>query len=115
MRGRSCVKQALADRPQLSREAGEDLARLFDVLAQGVRLRLLHALVRAGEMRLTDLAAAIDMSPQAASNQLRRLVDRGIVANRREGASALYRIADPCVIDLLDRGLCLRDDARARR
>ena len=84
------------------------------MLAHGARLRLLHALARAGELRLTDLAGAVDMSPQAASNQLRRLVDRGIVANRRAGASALYRIADPCVTDLLDRGLCLRDDARPR-
>lgn len=111
---RAACAPPLARRPQLDAGGADDLAALFDVLAHGPRLRLLHALVRAGELRLTDLAEEVEMSPQAASNQLRRLVDRGIVANRRDGASALYRIADPCVVDLLDRGLCLRDDATGR-
>lgn len=109
------AKPDLEQRPLLDVKAADDLARLFHVLAQGARLRLLHALARAGELRLTELASAVDMSPQAASNQLRRLLDRGIVAHRRDGASALYSIADPCVTDLLDRGLCLREDARTRR
>lgn len=108
-------KPALADRPLLPQEDAAELGRLFDVLAHGTRLRLLHALVRAEELRLTVLAAEVGMSPQAVSNQLRRLADRGIVASRREGASVIYRIADPCVVDLLDRGLCLREDARERR
>lgn len=107
-------KAALAARPLLASGDADDLAGLFDVLAHGTRLRLLHALVRAKELRLTHLAAEVAMSPQAVSNQLRRLVDRGIVANRRDGGSVLYRIADPCVVDLLDRGLCLREDARRK-
>ena len=54
------------------------------------------------------------MKPQAVSNQLQRLADRGIVANRREGTSIIYRMVDPCVLDLLDRGICLTEDATAR-
>ena len=50
------------------------------------------------------------MKPQAVSNQLQRLSDRGIVQTRREGNNVLYRIVDPCVIDLIDRGLCLLED-----
>jgi len=68
---------------------------------------LLHALVREGELCVTGLATAVDMKPQAVSNQLQRLVDRGILGSRRDGNNVYYRIVDPCVPILLDRGLCL--------
>ena len=39
---------------------------------------------------------------------------RGIVASRRDGVSVLYRIDDPCIAALLDRGRCLAEDAAQR-
>jgi DNA-binding transcriptional ArsR family regulator len=108
------AKPALAVRPLLSLEQAGDLEGLFKVLANDTRLRLLHALVRAGEMRVNDLAEAVGLAPQAVSNQLQRLADRSIVDSRREGNSIYYRIVDPCVTDLLDRGLCLLEDAPGR-
>lgn len=93
-----------------SREAAE-LSGLFKMLANDTRLRLLHALVRAGEMCVTDLAMEVDMAPQAVSNQLRRLADRRVVAARRDGVRLYYRLADPCVAGLLDLGMCLLDEA----
>jgi DNA-binding transcriptional ArsR family regulator len=84
---------------------------LFKILANDTRLRLLHALAKAGELPVTALAEAVGMTPQAVSNQLQRLAARGVVARRREGTVVSYRVADPCVVDLLDRGLCLLEDA----
>lgn len=83
------------------------LMRLFKIFANDTRLRLLHALVRDGELCVSELADALDMKPQAVSNQLQRLVDRGILAARRKGNNVRYRVIDPCVQVLLDRGLCL--------
>ncbi len=83
---------------------------VFKVLANDTRLRLLHALSREDELCLTDLAAAVGMKTQAVSNQLQRLNDQGIVAARREGNQIYYRVLDPCVTALLDRGLCLVED-----
>jgi DNA-binding transcriptional ArsR family regulator len=83
---------------------------LFKVLANDTRLRLLHALVRHGELCVTGLADVLGMKPQAVSNQLQRLLDRRILAARRQGNSVYYRIVNPCVTDLLDRGLCLLED-----
>jgi DNA-binding transcriptional ArsR family regulator len=80
---------------------------MFKTFANDTRLRLLHALVREGELCVTDLAGALAMKPQAVSNQLQRLVDRGILASRRNGINVYYRILDPCVPVLLERGLCL--------
>jgi ArsR family transcriptional regulator, lead/cadmium/zinc/bismuth-responsive transcriptional repressor len=103
-------KPELADRPLIRSAAADGLARLFKLLANDTRLRLLHALHRDGELCVTDLASQVEMSPQAVSNQLQRLVDRGILAARRDGNRIRYRIADPCVIGLLDLGLCLLEE-----
>ncbi len=87
------------------------LEATFKTLANATRLRLLHALIRQPELCVTELADAIRMKPQAVSNQLQRLVDRRILAARRNGNHIHYRIVDPCVISLLDQGWCLTDDA----
>jgi DNA-binding transcriptional ArsR family regulator len=108
-------KPDIRQRPLLTPEQAAELMGIFKVLANDTRLRLLHALVRAGELPVGELAAAVATKPQAVSNQLQRLVDRGILGFRREGTSIIYRIVDPCVISLLDQGLCLTEDAGARQ
>lgn len=114
--GKACCppKPAIDVRPLITAGKARDLANLFKVFANETRLRLLHALVRAGELRVTDLAETVGMRPQAVSNQLQRLADKGIVGSRRNGNNIFYSIADPCVPALLDQGLCLLEDAEAR-
>jgi DNA-binding transcriptional ArsR family regulator len=107
-------KPALRERQLLTLEQAADLTGIFKVLANENRLRILHALVRAEEMRVSELAEAVGMSPQAVSNQLQLLVLRGILGCRREGLNMHYRICDPCVIALLNYGLCLSEDAKER-
>ena len=84
-----------------------DLAQLFKVLANGSRLRILHAIHLGGEVSPSDIAADIGASQQAVSNQLQRLADQRIVHPRRDGQRVLYRIIDPCVPGLMDLGVCL--------
>jgi DNA-binding transcriptional ArsR family regulator len=109
-----CRMPALKDRPLLSPIQAGGLAAVFKVLANDTRLRLLHALVRAEELCVTDLAASLGMKPQAVSNQLQRLSDLGILASRREGNSIYYRLVDLCVRSLLDQGLCLMEEVSDR-
>lgn len=90
------------------------LASVFKVLANDTRLRLLHAIIRAGEVCVTDLAATVGMKSQAVSNQLQRLADLGILTHRRDGKNIIYRLVDPCVKSLLYQGLCLMEDASDR-
>jgi predicted transcriptional regulator len=66
-------------------------------------------------MCVKDLADTMEMKPQAVSNQLQRLVDRGILVGTRNGNNVHYRIIDPCIVGLLDQGLCLLEDTEARR
>ncbi len=104
-------KSPLRDRPLVSPEQAVELAGLFKILANDTRLRLLHALARAGEMNVMGLAKTVAMKPQAVSNQLQRLADRGFLGSRREGNNIYYRIKDPCAISLLEEGLCLMECA----
>lgn len=109
------TKPALEQRSLITVKQAVGLMGVFKVLANDTRLRLLHALARSGELCVTDLADAVEMKPQAVSNQLQRLVDRGILGSRRAGTSIIYTIIDPCVTTLLDQGLCLVEDAKPRR
>jgi ArsR family transcriptional regulator, lead/cadmium/zinc/bismuth-responsive transcriptional repressor len=108
-------KPALHERPLLRPGQAIALMAVFKILANDTRLRLLHALARSDEMCVTELAAAVKMTPQAVSNQLQRLVDRGIVRCRRDGLRIRYRIIDQCTISLLDQGICLTECATDRK
>ena len=110
-----CSKPALKDRPLLSPTQAGGLAAVFKVLANDTRSRLLHSLVRADELCVTDLAASLGMKAQAVSNQLQRLSDLGILASRRDGNNIHYRLVDLCVRSLLDQGLCLMEQVSDRR
>jgi ArsR family transcriptional regulator, lead/cadmium/zinc/bismuth-responsive transcriptional repressor len=103
-------KRPLSKRPLFSRSEAGELADLFRILANDTRLRLLHELERGGEVSVSELAAAIGMSPQAVSNQLQRLADKRIVAARRDRTRIYYRVIDPCVNGLLELGICLAEE-----
>lgn len=105
-------KPAIEARPLIDLGQAESVERTFKLLANSTRLRLVHALVRGGEMCVGELAKAVGMKPQAVSNQLQRLVDRGIIAARRDGNHVRYRIVDPCVVSLLEQALCLIEDCQ---
>ena len=106
-------KAPLTERPLLGMELASELARIFEVLASDTRLRLLHALVLLGDPCMSDLAEAVGMKPQAVSNQLRRLVDLGILRTRRHGTHIHYSIVDPCVTKLMYHGLCLNEETHS--
>jgi DNA-binding transcriptional ArsR family regulator len=108
-------KPRLAARSLLSSTEAVALERTFKVLANGTRLRLLHALAKRPGLPVTELAKIVGMKPQAVSNQLQRLMDKGILSNVRNGTNIHYRIVDPCTMSLLDQGLCLTEDTWKRR
>ena len=100
----------LAERPLLDQTQADELVRLYKILSSETRLKMLHALVRASELCVTDLATELEMTQQAVSNQLQRLVGGRIVAVRRAGGRSFYRIADSCVTGMLDLGMCLLEE-----
>ena len=107
-------KPALSERALISLRQAQALESIFKMLANGTRLRMLHALACAGDLCVGDLADKLEMKAQAISNQLQRLADKGIVEARRDGLQIRYSIIDPCVLALLDQGWCLAEDAQER-
>ncbi|HEX2316964.1 MAG TPA: metalloregulator ArsR/SmtB family transcription factor [Thermomonospora sp.] len=78
-----------------------DTAEVFGLLSDPGRLRLLMALLD-GELCVCDLAAVSGMSESAASHALRLLRAHRVVAVRRSGRMAYYRLEDAHVRMLLD-------------
>ena len=107
-------KPVLRNRLLLTETQALSLEHIFKLLANGTRLRILHALTRTGQLCVSELAEVLGMKPTAVSNQLQRLTDRGIVEPRRNGNQILYRVIDPCVVKLLDSAWCLTEDVRMR-
>ena len=105
----------ISQRPLLSEEQVRPLETMFKILANRTRLRLLHALIREPALCVSEIAERIGMKPQAVSNQLQRLSDRGILEARRNGNQVHYSIVDCCVTPLLTYGLCLASDANGPR
>lgn len=84
----------------LSMVKAQQMAELFGVLADPNRLRLLSALVVAGEMCVCDLAAGLKMSESAVSHQLRLLRTMRLVSYRKEGRNVYYGLADSHIVNL---------------
>lgn len=87
-----------------SEERFESLARMFQVLSDPTRAKLLFALAQE-ELCVCDLAAIVDRSRPAVSHQLRLLRDLRLVKYRREGRMAYYSLVDDHVRHLVDDGL----------
>ncbi len=101
------IPPALAQRPLIAGSEVDELAGLFRVLASETRLRILHAIARAGEAAVGAIAEEVEASTQTVSNHLQRMADQQIVATRRDGNRIYYRLIDPCVGGLIELGLCL--------
>lgn len=92
-------------RPLLGRSLGPDGAAavtdLFAVLADPSRVRILHLLAIADDLCVCDIAAVLGMSVSALSHQLRSLRERGVVARRKVGRVAYYRLVDAHIRSLV--------------
>ena len=109
------VKVLAPEMSSLTIDQAAELEDLFKILANDTRLRLLQTLATVEEMCVCDIASSLSMSIQAVSNQLQRLLDRGIVASRRGGNNIYYRVVDVCIIDILQKALCLLQDSETTR
>ncbi len=92
---------AARDRLLSPDEAGE-LAEGFKLLGEPNRVRILFALLEAGELCVGDLASVVGVSETTVSHAMRLLRSAGIVRNRRDGRMIFYRLDDDHVRMLLE-------------
>ena len=85
------------DAGELSRVTG-----VFKLLGDPTRVRLLYALLEAGELCVCDLAASTGTMETTVSQALRLLRTSGVVSGRRQGRNVFYRLSDAHIRMLLD-------------
>lgn len=78
------------------------IAELFKLLGDPTRLRILYALLEAGELCVCDLSAVVGAPETSVSHALRLLRMAGVVRSRRAGRMAYYTIDDHHVRLVLD-------------
>ncbi len=73
----------------------EELDQLADLLAMAgnaTRLKMLFLLARGEELCVCDMADIMGMTVSAISHQLRKLRDRRVIQQRREGPTIYYQL-----------------------
>ena len=80
------------------------VAAVYRILSDPTRARIIHAL-SLEELCVCDVAAVAGLSVSAASHQLGRLRDAGVVSYRKEGRLAYYRLSDAQVRALVEDGV----------
>jgi DNA-binding transcriptional ArsR family regulator len=78
-----------------------EAARLFQLLGDTSRLRLLRLLVEREEACVSDLCRALRLPQSAASHHLMLLRRGRLVEYRRDGKQNFYRVSSPHVPELL--------------
>jgi ArsR family transcriptional regulator len=99
------------DRVAVARAALPDEATVFHVtkslhlLGEAARLRIVIALLAAGELSVGDLAATIGLAEPATSQHLRILRAERMVRSRRQGRTVFYALDDDHVRELVEVAL----------
>lgn len=88
-------------RSELTESAIELIARRFAVLAEPMRLRLVHALFE-GEKSVNELVEAVSGTQANVSRHLQTLTQGHVLARRKEGLQVFYSIADPTIFKLCE-------------
>lgn len=86
---------------QISPEILEFIASRFKVLAEPMRLRILHAL-QPGECTVTEILERTGANQANVSKHLGILTRAGMVSRRKEGLNVYYSISDPVIFELCD-------------
>ena len=73
------------------------MAEKFRMLSEPTRLMILRTLMTARELNVTQIVEQTGSTQANISKHLKQLAEAGLVARRKEGLNALYRLADPIV------------------
>ena len=104
---RFCYKSfAVEEQPEMDRNEIDDgalelIASRFRLLAEPMRLKILHAL---GDSVLSvgELVEVTGANQANVSKHLGILLDAGVVSRRKDGLRAIYRVSDESIFALCD-------------
>jgi len=80
-----------------------DLADLFKIFGDTTRMKILFSLFEQ-ELCVREITELLGMTQSAISHQLKVLKDAKLIANRREGKTIIYYLADEHVRSIIGQG-----------
>ena len=92
------VKKGMPEEKKLCR-----LAELFKLFGDGTRMKILYSLFES-ELCVCAISELLQMTQSAISHQLKVLRDGNLIANRREGKTVYYFLADDHVRTIIGQG-----------
>ncbi len=78
-----------------------EIGKLFKILSDATRLRIVYALTIEEELCVCDVSASVDCSIATASHHLRSLLKQGLVKFRKDGKVVYYSLDDHHVSSLV--------------
>ena len=105
--GASTIEKGAKGRgkPEVTEEQFGAAALVLKCLGHPLRLRIVELLERGGELTVSQVFEALEISQAVASQHLTLMRDKGIVSRRREGSHVYYWVDDPRVLKVVD---CVR-------
>jgi ArsR family transcriptional regulator len=70
----------------------KEVVGLYRAMADPTRMRLLHLIYSASEVRVGELTAALQLPQSTVSRQLGQLRGSGLILDRRDGTSVWYSL-----------------------
>ena len=81
-------------RSALAEDKAVQLADIFKALGDPTRVKMIYALLQAGELCVHDLCELLNMTQSAISHQLRYLRNLRLVKRRKVGKTVYYSLDD---------------------
>lgn len=83
-------------------ETIQKVSRIFKLLGDPTRVRILLLLDKAGSLNVGTIAEKLNMAQSAISHQLKLLRDNHLLKNRKEGKVVYYQLDDDHVKQILE-------------
>jgi DNA-binding transcriptional ArsR family regulator len=107
--------EALVTRIKKQLTGLEGLARIFKVLGDETRAKIVYALAQADQLCVCDIAQIVGLSLPAVSHHLRVLRELDIARARKEGKLVFYSLADDHVASLVRQAAEHAGEAKPKR
>ncbi len=92
------VSEVLPSRGEL-----RDMVRIFKLLADESRVRILLLLIGRPGLCVSDISRELGLTVSNVSHHLSMLEALGFVERERRGKRTHYRVSDECIVDVLRR------------
>ena len=92
-----------ADTSEFSENEMIELVRIFKMLSDTSKIRILSMLDRQESLSVSDIAKSTGLEISLVSHHLKTLKLLGFVKPRKKGKHVFYSIDDDCIIDILQR------------